>query len=266
MEEVSQPARVYVVLHCEFSKSRAPQYFSTLRRLDTALHPWPASSPRYPDLYVMDGGYRKWVTEYKELCQPPGGYVEMNHRQWREECGRGLRERSAEKRAVVEHMRRQPLAAGPMPRRPFSGHLLCLPSPPPSPLQLRASCVHTHFLASIPSSFKAPPTPSHHPSPIASVHFTFGDRSRAYGRFAPLSNIAASAIKLLLNATDRRLMKTKGFTVHQDSRVVTAPLLPSLPRDDRGTAVVWVTFQAPADAAPDLHSITHSLVLHHTHD
>ena len=101
------PSRRCLVFHCEYSQSRAPQYFSALRRLDTALHPFPALSPSFPDMYVMEGGYRKWVTDFPELCEPHGGYVEMNAKQWREECGRGLKARKAEKRGELDRKRKR---------------------------------------------------------------------------------------------------------------------------------------------------------------
>ena len=55
----------------------------------------------------MEGGYRRWVVEYGALCEPAGGYVEMSDVQWREECGRGLKERKAEKRGEMERKRKR---------------------------------------------------------------------------------------------------------------------------------------------------------------
>ena len=115
--------RTCLVFHCEFSQSRAPQYFSSLRRLnESSLATYTAdsssaavplcptqllSSCPYPDMYVMEGGYRRWVEEYSDLCEPAGGYVEMRDRRWREECGRGLKERKQEKRGEIERKRRR---------------------------------------------------------------------------------------------------------------------------------------------------------------
>ena len=65
------------------------------------------SSCPYPDMYVMEGGYRRWVEEYADLCEPAGGYVEMRDRRWREECGKGLKERKQEKRGEMERKRRR---------------------------------------------------------------------------------------------------------------------------------------------------------------
>ena len=118
-----ESGRTCLVFHCEFSQSRAPQYFSSLRRLnesslasytaDSAAATVPIcpsqllSSCPYPDMYVMEGGYRRWVEEYSDLCEPAGGYVEMRDRRWREECGQGLKERKQEKRGEIERKRRR---------------------------------------------------------------------------------------------------------------------------------------------------------------
>ena len=116
--------RTCLVFHCEFSQSRAPQYFSSLRRLnESALASYNAdsippttapicpsqllSSCPYPDMYVMEGGYRRWVEEYADLCEPAGGYIEMRDRRWRDECGKGLKERKQEKRGEMERKRRR---------------------------------------------------------------------------------------------------------------------------------------------------------------
>jgi len=58
-------------------------------------------------MYVMEGGYRRWVEEYADLCEPAGGYVEMRDRRWREECGKGLKERKQEKKGEMERKRRR---------------------------------------------------------------------------------------------------------------------------------------------------------------
>ncbi|KAF6280511.1 cell division cycle 25C [Rhinolophus ferrumequinum] len=68
--------RIIIVFHCEFSSERGPRMCRCLREQDRALNQYPALY--YPELYILNGGYRDFFPEYTELCEPQG-YCPMHH-------------------------------------------------------------------------------------------------------------------------------------------------------------------------------------------
>ncbi|XP_036804932.1 M-phase inducer phosphatase isoform X3 [Oncorhynchus mykiss] len=79
--------RKLIVFHCEFSSERGPRLCHYLRELDRALHASLYPLLFYPELYLLEGGYRHFYSCYPELCEPRG-YVPMLHREYREQLGR----------------------------------------------------------------------------------------------------------------------------------------------------------------------------------
>lgn len=70
-----------IVFHCEFSHNRGPQMASMFREIDRNLNKMEYPNLFYPDVFVLDGGYREFYQENSEFCD--GGYVRMlddNHR------------------------------------------------------------------------------------------------------------------------------------------------------------------------------------------
>lgn len=67
-----------VIFHCEFSACRAPRMAMHFRNLDRKMnmHRYPALS--YPDVYILEGGYSGFFSEFKDRCEPQE-YVEMDH-------------------------------------------------------------------------------------------------------------------------------------------------------------------------------------------
>lgn len=63
-----------IVIHCEFSTVRAPQYAKIFRCMDRDKHIWPSLS--YPNLYILEGGYSHFYECYPECCD--GGYTKMH--------------------------------------------------------------------------------------------------------------------------------------------------------------------------------------------
>jgi M-phase inducer tyrosine phosphatase len=45
----------------------------------------------YPEVYVLEGGYKKFYEEYKDRCHPQG-YIEMAHENHIEDCKSSRRE------------------------------------------------------------------------------------------------------------------------------------------------------------------------------
>ncbi|XP_055763303.1 cell division cycle 25 homolog d isoform X1 [Salvelinus fontinalis] len=91
--EGSSPRKL-IVFHCEFSSERGPRLCHYLRELDRALHASLYPLLFYPELYLLEGGYRHFYSCYPELCEPRG-YVPMLHREYREQLGRFRRKTKA---------------------------------------------------------------------------------------------------------------------------------------------------------------------------
>ncbi|ELP93091.1 M-phase inducer phosphatase, putative [Entamoeba invadens IP1] len=68
---------VIIVFHCEFSQKRAPELWMKFRDLDRSVNKEHYPELWYPDIYVLNGGYRLFREIYPECC---GGYVKMEDR------------------------------------------------------------------------------------------------------------------------------------------------------------------------------------------
>ncbi|KAL1005478.1 hypothetical protein UPYG_G00059660 [Umbra pygmaea] len=75
--EGSSPRKL-IVFHCEFSSERGPRLCHYLRELDRAINASLYPLLFYPELYLLEGGYRRFYACYPELCEPRG-YVPMLH-------------------------------------------------------------------------------------------------------------------------------------------------------------------------------------------
>ncbi|KAF6769982.1 hypothetical protein AHF37_11608, partial [Paragonimus kellicotti] len=72
-------SRTTFVLHCEFSSHRAPTLFTLLRNHDRLLHLTCYPALRYPNVYILRGGYAAFYRHHPELCVP-SGYMKMHSR------------------------------------------------------------------------------------------------------------------------------------------------------------------------------------------
>ncbi|CAD25258.1 similarity with M phase inducer phosphatase [Encephalitozoon cuniculi GB-M1] len=70
-----------LIFHCEFSSIRAPRLAQHLRNMDRMKNPYPLLT--IPEVYVMEGGYRKFYSRYPDLCDPKG-YVTMDNLDYRD--------------------------------------------------------------------------------------------------------------------------------------------------------------------------------------
>ncbi|XP_055331978.1 M-phase inducer phosphatase 3-like [Paramacrobiotus metropolitanus] len=61
--------RIIVVFHCEFSAERGPLLARYMRNEDRKLHQYPYLA--YPEIYLLEGGYKKFFECAKDLCEPP---------------------------------------------------------------------------------------------------------------------------------------------------------------------------------------------------
>jgi len=63
--------RDIIIFHCEFSAERGPKAQRLLREKDrTASTNYPAL--QFPELYLLEGGYRVFYQQYPDLCTPEG--------------------------------------------------------------------------------------------------------------------------------------------------------------------------------------------------
>ncbi|XP_032889997.1 M-phase inducer phosphatase 3-like isoform X1 [Amblyraja radiata] len=74
--------RSVIIFHCEFSSQRAPRICRSLRRLDRNINVYPRLC--FPELYLLKDGYKHFFQQFEILCEPRG-YVQMHHKDHREE-------------------------------------------------------------------------------------------------------------------------------------------------------------------------------------
>ncbi|XP_053146457.1 M-phase inducer phosphatase 3 isoform X3 [Hemicordylus capensis] len=96
--------RLILVFHCEFSSERGPKMCRYLREEDRTMNEYPAL--HYPELYVLQGGYKDFFLEYKELCEPQS-YCPMRHQDFKAEM---LKFRSKSKAWAGERRKRGQIA------------------------------------------------------------------------------------------------------------------------------------------------------------
>lgn len=71
-----------LIFHCEYSVFRGPTMASHLRKIDRVYNADNYPELLYPDIVVLDGGYKRFFDAHKRHCHPQA-YVEMrdlNHR------------------------------------------------------------------------------------------------------------------------------------------------------------------------------------------
>ncbi|XP_061088382.1 cell division cycle 25 homolog d isoform X1 [Conger conger] len=98
--------RKLIVFHCEFSTERGPRLYRNLRKLDRSLNVYPQLF--YPELYVLEGGYKEFFSQFPGLCEP-SGYVPMLHRDFREQLCRFRRKRRSR---AMQHRKKQLFKSG----------------------------------------------------------------------------------------------------------------------------------------------------------
>ncbi|GAQ83828.1 M-phase inducer phosphatase [Klebsormidium nitens] len=68
--------RTCLVFHCEFSSSRAPKLFQFMRNLDRKMHADSYPKLSFPNMFILEGGYKAFFESKKVLCEPKA-YVKM---------------------------------------------------------------------------------------------------------------------------------------------------------------------------------------------
>ena len=88
-EPIPQSERTVLIFHCEYSSRRAPKLYKHLRALDRKLNQDHYPRLHYPEIYVLDKGYKSFVRTHDECClegRTAGSkYVGMCDEQYAEE-------------------------------------------------------------------------------------------------------------------------------------------------------------------------------------
>ncbi|XP_050313650.1 M-phase inducer phosphatase-like [Anthonomus grandis grandis] len=74
----SSNKRHILVFHCEFSSERGPNLYRHLRKEDRTRNMSDYPFLHYPEIYLLEGGYKKFFQEYADMCVPVA-YKEMMH-------------------------------------------------------------------------------------------------------------------------------------------------------------------------------------------
>ncbi|XP_071089163.1 M-phase inducer phosphatase-like [Haliotis cracherodii] len=70
--------RNILVFHCEFSSERGPKLLRCLRNLDRKLNSDRYPFLFYPEVYLLDGGYKAFYEQHRCQCEPKS-YLPMLH-------------------------------------------------------------------------------------------------------------------------------------------------------------------------------------------
>ncbi len=74
--------RVAIIFHCEYSKHRGPRACRFWRNIDRENNSYPNLS--FPQLFVMDGGYRQFYSNYPNVAD--GAYISMWDSNFQKQC------------------------------------------------------------------------------------------------------------------------------------------------------------------------------------
>lgn len=77
--------RILLVFHCEFSSERAPRMALHVRNLDRTINAARYPLLSYPDIFILDGGYKNFFDQCGQRCDPPHQYIPMRNARYKEE-------------------------------------------------------------------------------------------------------------------------------------------------------------------------------------
>lgn len=84
-EGVSGRTSPILIFHCEFSKNRAPKLMRHLRNVDRKIHQETYPELYYPQLYLVDKGYKNVFNTVPDVCEPRA-YRSMHEPEFHEQC------------------------------------------------------------------------------------------------------------------------------------------------------------------------------------
>lgn len=65
-----------LIFHCEFSAERGPNLYRFMRQEDRKKNMRMYPSLHFPEMYILEGGYKRFYEEYSNMCSPPN-YIQM---------------------------------------------------------------------------------------------------------------------------------------------------------------------------------------------
>ncbi|KAK2727671.1 hypothetical protein QYM36_008231, partial [Artemia franciscana] len=68
--ELNAEKRNILIFHCEFSSERGPNLSRFLRNKDRDANKEHYPALHWPEIYLLEGGYKEFFTNYIELCEP----------------------------------------------------------------------------------------------------------------------------------------------------------------------------------------------------
>lgn len=74
----------FIIVHCEFSIQRGPKLIREIREHDRCINKDNYPNLFYPNLYLLDGGYKSFFDSFKKFCYPQC-YTPMLHDEHRSE-------------------------------------------------------------------------------------------------------------------------------------------------------------------------------------
>lgn len=80
-----QGCNTAIVFYCEFSSERAPRMFRHMRNMDRRQHLSVYPKLRFPNMYVLQGGYKAFLQSFPGMCQPQHAYIRMHDAAFRQE-------------------------------------------------------------------------------------------------------------------------------------------------------------------------------------
>lgn len=84
-ENLMKRKKQLIIFHCEFSIFRGPTMASHLRKCDRILNRDNYPLLSYPDIVILEGGYKRFYDSYRHRCFPQG-YIEMKDINYQEHC------------------------------------------------------------------------------------------------------------------------------------------------------------------------------------
>jgi len=66
----SSSKRTILIFHCEFSSERGPRLSRFLRNMDREANRDNYPKLHYPEIYLLEGGYKEFYAHERELCVP----------------------------------------------------------------------------------------------------------------------------------------------------------------------------------------------------
>ncbi len=88
-EQINSNFPPLLIFHCEFSSHRGPLMAMHLRKCDRELNVENYPYLNYPNILILEGGYKKYFKNWSFRCIPEK-YIEMNDKRHLESCEREL--------------------------------------------------------------------------------------------------------------------------------------------------------------------------------